>query len=97
MQDDSDKYPYPTLIHATLERSSSDKNCRCPLYQEMLELFKKYYEMNRKRHNFTKMPLTFDLFSNTVKLSVIGVEFKDKLSGNLQKHDVALPPLLGHS
>lgn len=62
------------------------------MYQEMLELFNAYFELNKKKHNFSKIPLTIDIYCRTVKLSVIGVEFRDKLMGkNL------LPPLLCHS
>ena len=82
---------YPTLVGPTFQRSHSDKRCRCALYQEMVALFNTFYQIN-KRNSIVKQPIDFPLFCDTVKISVLAVEFRDKLLG-LQ----GLPRLLGHS
>ena len=58
----------------------------------MLELFNAYFDLNKKQHNFNKVPITVDVYSKIVKLSVFATEFRDKLL--MRK---ACPPLLGHS
>lgn len=58
----------------------------------MLELFNYYYHLNRKNHQFTKLPIHVAEYCRVVKLSVLGVEFRDKI---LQRK--ACPMLLGHA
>ena len=41
---------YPNLIATVAKRSKTDRRCRCAIYQEMLELFHFYYQLNRKNH-----------------------------------------------
>ena len=46
----------------------------------MVELFTFFYkDLNVENHSFGSKPITVDLFSRVVKLSVLGVEFRDKL------------------
>ena len=44
-----------------------------------MALFVKYYELNLKDTLRVKGRITMDKFQNIVKLSCLGVEFKDKL------------------
>lgn len=82
---------YPTLSGLVIERSKSDRRCRCALYQEMVSLYNTFYELNQKNVNH-KNPINMPTYCVTVKVSVIGVEFKDKLLRNFK-----LPELLGHA
>ena len=58
----------------------------------MVELFDVYFKMNERNASFVKKEINIHLYCQTVKLSVLGVEFRDKL---LQRNMV--PKLLGHS
>ena len=58
----------------------------------MLELFHYYYNLNRKNHQFTKLPIHIAEYCQVVKLSVLGVEFRDKI---LQRDKC--PKLLKHA
>ena len=58
----------------------------------MLELYNYFFKTNKKCHQYSKFPIKLDTFCRIVKLSVIGIEFRDKL---LSKQSV--PMLLGHS
>ena len=74
-----------------MERSKSDRRCRCALYQEMVSLFNTFYHLNEKNVN-EKEPIDLPLYCMSVKVSVIGFEFRDKLLRRFK-----LPELLGHS
>ena len=76
----------------TRKRGMDDLRCRCAIYQEMLELVHLYSDLNKRSFSFTKVPITVQTFAKAVKLSVIAVEFRDKL---LQRN--MCPMLLGHS
>ena len=71
-------YLYPQLVNTT-KRSQTDQRCRCAIYQEMIELFQAYFVLNKRSHSFAKVPIKVEHFSRTVKLSVLAVEFRDKL------------------
>ena len=58
----------------------------------MIELVHLYSDLNKRSLNFKKVPINIVSYSKTVKLSVIAVEFRDKL---LQRKQC--PMLLGHS
>ena len=51
-----------------------------------------YSHLNKRHLSFSKIPITVSTFAKAVKLSVIAVEFRDKL---LQRNQC--PMLLGHS
>ena len=71
---------YPSLLGNVYPRADSDKRCRCALYQEMVELFTFFYkDLNVESHGYGSKPITVDCYSRVVKLSVLGVEFRDKL------------------
>lgn len=57
----------------------------------MLELGKLYHLINKNEHSFTKIPIKIQDYVQAVKLSVIGVEFRDKLLKRNQ-----CPKLLSH-
>ena len=57
----------------------------------MVALFSKFYQLNERNANH-KEPIDFVTYCTTVKTSVLGAEFRDKLL----IHN-ALPKLLGHS
>ena len=58
----------------------------------MLELVQLYYDLNKRQFSFSKVPIRIDKYAKAVKLSVIAIEFRDKL---LQRNQC--PKLLGHS
>ena len=89
---DATERSYPHMMASVVTREKTDKQCRCPIYQEMLELYNAYYERNRKQFNFTKFPIVMHEYCTIVKLSVLGVEFRDKL---LRRN--VCPMLLKHS
>ena len=45
----------------------------------MLELFYKYFDLNSRQHDSDKEPITVDIYCKIVKLSVIAIEFRDKI------------------
>lgn len=57
----------------------SDRRCKCAIYQEIIELFDYYFKLNININSFTKKHIELDQYIKIVKLSVLGVEFRDKL------------------
>ena len=58
----------------------------------MVELFTFFYkDLNIENHSFGSKPITADLFSRVVKLSVLGVEFRDKLFVKYREGDLNSP------
>ena len=57
----------------------------------MVSLFNTFYHLNEKNVN-EKEPIDLPLYCMSVKVSVIGYEFRDKLLRRFK-----LPQLLGHS
>lgn len=54
----------------------------------MIELFLYFHlELNKVSHQFGKNPITVDIYSRVVKLSVLGVEFRDKLFVKYRESD----------
>ena len=45
----------------------------------MLELVQMYAQLNKRHLSFNKVPITVNTYAKAVKLSVIAVEFRDKL------------------
>lgn len=82
---------YPVLSDLVIERSKTDRRCRCALYQEMVALFNTFYEINEK-NTTNKVPIDFAIYCQTVKCSVLGAEFRDKIL-----ELTTLPKLLGHA
>ena len=69
---------YPVLSGLVIERAKTDKRCRCALYQEMVALFNTFYELNERNVN-CKVPIDFPTYCTTAGISVLGLEFRDKL------------------
>ena len=58
----------------------------------MVELFSFFYkDLNVENHSCGSRPITVDLFSRVVKLSVLGVEFRDKLFVKYREGDLYSP------
>ena len=75
----------------------------------MIELFSYFHmELNKQSHHSGMNPITVDIYSKVVKLSVLGVEFRDKLFVKYREIDAMTlinknsagaerPMLLGHA
>jgi len=83
---------YTTLAGSEMQRSKTDRRCRCALYQELVELYNYFFNLNRAIIVSDKLPIEFESYCKIVKLSVLGFEFRDKLL-NRQ----GCPMLLGHA
>lgn len=87
-------YDYPVLLDASEQpdmRPTTDASCKCALNQEMNQLFRLYHTLNCQKINYGLYKIKPEQFCRTVVLSVIAVEFRDKLCGTR-----GCPTLLGH-